>query len=87
MCLEISDSLLDQIGLTPRQAVIEMACWLFDTQRLELWPAAQLAGLSRVEFEAELRSREIAIYRPTVEDVVNDLKAIEDTRAERKRAG
>jgi predicted HTH domain antitoxin len=56
--------------------LIELACRLFDTERLDQFSAARLAGLPRSEFEAELRSRKIAIYRPGAEDVQEDAAAL-----------
>ena len=71
---------LAKAGLTEQEARVELACRLFDIGKLALWPAAQLAGMSRVEFEGELASREIPIYRPTVQDIEDDLAAIERFR-------
>ena len=59
----IPDETLKQAGLTEREALIEIACRLFDADKLHLWPAAQLAGLSRDEFEAALLSRRIPVFR------------------------
>jgi predicted HTH domain antitoxin len=76
MPLTITDEALLQAGLSEREALVEFACRLFDAQKLALWPAARLAGLSRVEMENELAQRGIAIYRPTVEDLHQDLTSI-----------
>jgi len=76
MPLTISDQTLQQLGLNPRDALVEFACRLFDAGRLDLWPAAQLAGLSRVEFENELRSRDIAIYRPNSRELEREVEAM-----------
>ena len=62
------------------EARIEFACRLFDAGRLELWPAAQTAGLTRAEMEGELLKRGIPVYRPTVEDLHADLQAMEKRR-------
>jgi predicted HTH domain antitoxin len=80
MPVVISDETLKEAGLSEREAVVEIACRLFDAGRLALWPAAKLAGLSRTEFEHELGARKIAVYRPTVEDLVDDLAALEQLR-------
>jgi predicted HTH domain antitoxin len=53
---------------------IEIACRLFDANKLALWPAAQLAGISRAEFEDELAQRNIPVFRPTIEDLELDLR-------------
>ena len=73
MSVVISDQFLEQAGLSEQEARVEIACHLFDTGKLALWPAAQLAGLSRVQMESELRSRDIPIYRPTLDDLVKDM--------------
>lgn len=76
MGVHIPDEVLRQAGLSDREALVEIACRLFDADKLTLWQGAKLAGLSRVEFEGELRHRGIAIYRPTVEDLEQDLETL-----------
>lgn len=76
MPMVISDEVLEKAGLTEHEARVELACRLFDIEKLALWPAAQLAEMSRVEFEGALASREIPIYRPTVQDIQDDLAAL-----------
>lgn len=77
MCLHISSELLKRAGLPDdREAIIEFACRLFQARKIPLWPAAQLAGLSRVAMEGQLRKRGIPIYYPTVEDLMDDLAAL-----------
>ena len=51
MPLVISDEILHQAGLTEGDALLEFACRLFDADKITLWSAAKLAGLSRVAFE------------------------------------
>lgn len=77
MSLILSDEILKQAGMTAEEARIEIACRLFDAGKLALWPAAQLAQLSRAEFEEELHRRQIPVYRPTVEDFKADLETLE----------
>ena len=74
MTLTIPDELIKHTGLTEQELRIELACRLFDIERLDLWPAAQLAGLTRVQMEGELHKRGIPSYRPTIEDVRQDLE-------------
>ncbi len=76
MPVVISDETLEQAGLTEREALVEIACRLFDIGKLHLWPAAKMAGMSRVEFEQELMSRKIPVYRPTIEGLHEDLAAL-----------
>jgi predicted HTH domain antitoxin len=80
MPVVISDEILKQAGMTEREAVLEIACWLFDSGKLALWPAAKMAGMGRSEFEAELGRRKIAVYRPTPEDFAEDLATLERLR-------
>ena len=51
MPLVISDEALQEAGLTEGDALLEFACRLFDAEKMTLWSAAKLAGLSRVAFE------------------------------------
>ncbi len=65
-------------GQSEQEARIELACVLFDSGRLELWPAAKVAGLSRPQFETELLKRKIPIFRPCEDDLRKDLEAFRD---------
>jgi predicted HTH domain antitoxin len=76
MPLTLSDEILKQAGMTEEEARVEIACRLFDAGKLALWPAAQLAGMTRVEFEAELLTRKIPIYRMTMEEFQTDLETL-----------
>lgn len=76
MPLTISDELLEQVGLTEQEARVEFACRMFDAGKLRLWPAARLAGLSRADFEAQLRARGLPVYRITDEHYRQDLEAL-----------
>jgi predicted HTH domain antitoxin len=77
MPLTLSDDVLKQAGMSAEEARVEIACRLFDAGKLALWPAAQLAQLSRAEFEEELHRRNIPIYRPTVGDLKADLETLD----------
>ncbi len=78
--LEIPDEILKLAGLSEREAMVEFACRLFDAGKLPLWPAAKLAALSRVEMQAALRQRRIAVYRPTLQDFAEDMAAVKELR-------
>ncbi len=77
MPLVISDETLREAGLTEGDALVEIACRLFDADKITLWSAAKLAGLSRVGFEQALRERKIAVYRPQPSDLADDLVALD----------
>lgn len=83
MPLVISDEQLRVMNMDERNAQIEIACRLFDAERLSLPAAAGFAGLSRAAMEGELRRRQIAIYRPTLEDLHQDLAVLESLEGPR----
>ncbi len=85
MPVVIPDEVIQQTGLSERELLIELACRLFDLEKLHLWPAAKLAGLTRTEMEEELMKRGIAIYRPTLEDLAEDLTTIQYVENLRKQ--
>ena len=70
----ITDETLKQAGLTEKEALVEIACRLFDADKLHLWPAAQLAGMSRGEFESALMARGIAVHRIDEEYLRHELE-------------
>ena len=76
MQLIIPDEILSQAGVTERQMAVEIACRLFDVGFLDLWPAAQVARLSRGEMEEELAKRQIPIYRYTETEYQKDREAL-----------
>ncbi|NUQ64577.1 MAG: UPF0175 family protein [Pirellulales bacterium] len=77
MPLTIPDWLLEQAGLTEQDAKIEIACRLFQANRLRLWQAARWAGLARVEMEAELLRRGIPLYEVSQEQLSAELAAMD----------
>ena len=60
--LNIPDGFLDKKELDEKRLKTELACAFFAQRKIDLWPAAQLAGLTRVEMENELADRNIPIY-------------------------
>ncbi|HUQ70125.1 MAG TPA: UPF0175 family protein [Planctomycetaceae bacterium] len=81
MPLLITDEELQAAGLTAETARLEFACRLFQAGKLDLWPAAQLAGLTRSAMEEELLARRIPIYIVTEEDLRQDLAALQSWMA------
>jgi predicted HTH domain antitoxin len=77
MPVVIPDQLLIEAGLDEREALVEIACRLYEGRKLTLWSAAKFAGMSRPEFEDELRSRRIAVYRPGLDELADDLAALD----------
>jgi predicted HTH domain antitoxin len=75
--LTIPDQVLRQAGLTEHEALVEFACRLFDAGKVTLWSAAQLAGLDRNGIEDALLERGIPVYRPTADDLSQDLETLD----------
>jgi len=80
MPLTIPDQLLNESGLSEREARIEIACWFYDANKLTMPTATRWTGLGRVEFEGELLERKIAISRPTTEDLKQDIETLRRLR-------
>jgi len=80
MPLTIPDQLLNESGLSEREARIEIACCLYGANKLTMPTATRWTGLSRVEFEGELLKRKIAISRPTSDDLKQDIETLRRLR-------
>ena len=74
MPLTINDDLLMQSGMSEIDARIEIACRWFDARKMTMAQAVRMTELNRDEFESELLKRNIAIYRPTVDDYEQDVR-------------
>lgn len=55
---------------------IALAMQLYKVQKLTIGKAAQLSGLSRIEFEKELSNNKIPISNLTETDVLNDIEKL-----------
>lgn len=77
MPLTITDEELQAAGVTAEEARLELACRLFQAGKLDLWPAAQLAGLTRVQMEEALIKRRIPIYVMTEEIWQEDRRVLD----------
>lgn len=80
MTLQIPDEILRAAGLDEQGMMLELACRLFDMNRLPLTQAARLAGIERSEFEDALHNRSIPIYRYDQSDFHEDMNAIDQGR-------
>jgi predicted HTH domain antitoxin len=80
MAITISDEVLKEAGMSDREALVEIACRLFEAGKLSLPLAARLAGVDRGEMEDQLLDRKIPLYRPTIEDYRQDLDALRSLR-------
>lgn len=60
-----------------RRIKIILAIQLYKVEKLTIGKAAQLANLSRLDFEKELSGNNISISKLSKEDVLEDLKKLE----------
>ncbi|MEM9833876.1 MAG: UPF0175 family protein [Bacteroidota bacterium] len=73
MALIISDETLAKARITEQELLIDLACYLYDKQRLSMGKARELAGLNLLDFQKGLAKREIDIHY-TQEDLNKDLQ-------------
>ncbi len=55
---------------------LSLAIRLYRLQKLTIGKAAQIAGLSRFDFETLLSENEVPISNLTIEDVINDCQKL-----------
>lgn len=77
MPLSIPDRVLQQMGLSEREALVEVACRLFDANKLGKADAGSMCGLSRVEFEAELLARGLPLVHIDEEWIEQERRSLE----------
>ncbi|WP_114748826.1 UPF0175 family protein [Pleomorphovibrio marinus] len=65
----------DESGLQ-KDIKLSYAMRLYQLQKLTIGKAAQLAGMSRLEFENKLADNQIQISNLTYEDVLDDLEKL-----------
>jgi predicted HTH domain antitoxin len=75
MPLTISDHVLREAKMTEREMLIEIACRLFDADRLNKPEAMRLAGLTRTEFEGELLKRGLPLIHLDEEYVGHEVES------------
>ncbi|HWF20210.1 MAG TPA: UPF0175 family protein [Verrucomicrobiae bacterium] len=73
MVIQIQDEVLQGLGLTESQALLDLAVGLFTEQRVTLARAAQIARVTQMDFQKELGKRGIPIHYD-VEDLQSDLR-------------
>ena len=77
MPLTIPDEWLEEARISPDDARVELACRLYDGGRLSFGLAIRWSGLTRTDFEAAMLDRGLALYRPTIEDLEDDLETLD----------
>ena len=78
MSIVISDEILQASQLTPSEFRQEIALHLFQSGRLTLGYASQLAQMESQEFRQLLKQRQIPLYSYDVEDFELDLKNLRE---------
>jgi predicted HTH domain antitoxin len=78
MSVIISDEILQASQLTPSEFRQEIALHLFQTDRLTLGHASQLAEMSPNTFRQLLKQRNIPLYSYDVQDFELDLKNLRE---------
>lgn len=63
MAVTISDNLLAEAGLSEGEALLEIACRLYDAGKLTMPQATRWAKVSRTEFESALLERHLPLMR------------------------
>ncbi|MBD2438667.1 UPF0175 family protein [Nostoc sp. FACHB-110] len=78
MSVVISDEILQASQMTPSEFRQEIAIYLFQSGRLTLGYASQLADMPLNTFRQLLKERKIALYSYDVEDFELDLKNLQE---------
>ncbi|MEI6043050.1 MAG: UPF0175 family protein [Chloroflexota bacterium] len=75
MSFSISEDLLRATGLSETELAQEVAVMLFEKNKLTLAQASRLAGMSRMQFQHLLASRQIAVHYDE-QDLEEDLQTL-----------
>jgi len=78
MSLTITNDQLRDAGLSEGEAQIEIACRLYEAEKISMPTAVRWSGLSRPEFEEALLSRGLWLLRPRIEDIESDIAALRE---------
>lgn len=77
MSLLISDELVQASGLSEAELLQELVLLLFQREKLTLGKASHLLGMTQLEFQALLASRNLYIHYD-VEDLHEDVKNLQE---------
>ena len=78
MNIIISDEIVEASQLTRSEFLQEMALHLFQSGRLTLGYAAQMAQMDQLAFRAFLKARKVPLYVYDVEDFEVDMKNLRE---------
>ena len=71
--LIITSTTLEELKTSGPELLIDLAVYLYDTERISLGRAKKLARLTQIQFQKELAKRNVLI-KYDVEDLETDLK-------------
>jgi len=77
MSLLISDELIQASGLSEAELLQELVLLLFQREKLTLGKASRILGMTQLEFQALLASRNLHIHYD-VEDLHEDIKNLQE---------
>jgi predicted HTH domain antitoxin len=77
MSLLIPDELVQASGLSEAELLQELVLLLFQREKLTLGKASRLLGMTQLEFQALLASRDLYIHYD-VEDLHEDVRNLKD---------
>lgn len=77
MSLLISDELIQASGLSEAELLQELVLLLFQREKLTLGKASRILGISQLDFQALLASRDLYIHYDT-DDLHEDVKTLQD---------
>jgi predicted HTH domain antitoxin len=72
----IDDETLRAMGMDEREALVEIACRLFDAGKLSFGHAAAFAKIDEDQMYREIEKRNIPRYRYTAEHLAQDIEAM-----------
>ncbi|MBM4035116.1 MAG: UPF0175 family protein [Planctomycetes bacterium] len=78
MSVVVPDDVLESARMTADELRQEIAVLLFQKDKLTLAQASRLAGMTRLQFQHLLASREIPVHY-SVADLEEDLKTLRET--------
>lgn len=77
MALVISDSFLEKFEITSSDLLVDIACFLYEKERMSFGKAKSFSGLNRRQFQKALNDRNIYMNYG-IEDFEVDLKSIKE---------
>lgn len=78
MSIVISDEIIEASRLTQAEFLQEIAIHLFQSGRLTIGYASQMAQIDQLSFRAVLKARNIPLYVYDVEDFEIDLRGLKE---------